>query len=72
MEPFGIAKQQSVSVSQKELGTNCWSPARFIEGHRCVRIMRCKYPEKASCKALDAEIIYLQEQIAKLQAEKGV
>lgn len=46
-------------VSSKELGTRCWLTARFIEGKRCTRVMGCQYPEKKTCKAVDAEIAYL-------------
>lgn len=49
-------------VSSKELGTRCWSTARFITGERCPRVMHCKYPEKKSCKAVLAEIDHLQQQ----------
>ena len=68
-------------VSSKELGANCWLTQRFIEGSRCSRVMRCKYPEKRNCKAVDAEIAYLRQKrqeavkqihtkISKLIAEK--
>jgi len=46
-------------VDSKELGTNCWSPAKLTEGKRCSRVMLCKYPDKRTCKAVDAEIAYL-------------
>lgn len=49
-------------VSAKELGTNCWLTRRFIEGTRCERVMRCTYPEKKTCKAVDAEIAYLRQE----------
>jgi len=56
-------------VSSKELGTNCWLAKRFVEGgSRCDRFMLCKYPERETCRAIDAEIAYLQEQRAKLLA----
>ncbi len=69
-------------VSSKELGTNCWLAGRFIEGTRCERVMECTYPEKKTCKAVDAEIAYLRQQrreaedrfhekVSKLLAEKG-
>lgn len=45
-------------VSSRELGTNCWLPARFLGG-RCARVMTCSYPEKAKCKAVETEIEYL-------------
>lgn len=73
---------RAASVSSKELGTNCWLPRHFIEGKRCCQVMQCKYPEKKTCKAVDAEIAYLRQQrreaegrfhgkISKLLAEKG-
>ena len=46
-------------VTIKELGTNCWLSERFIEGSRCCRVMDCNYPEKRTCKAVDAEIAWL-------------
>ena len=63
-----------------ELG-NCWSPHRFLGG-RCKRVYRCKYPEKKTCKAVDAEIEHLEaykqkdiarmdKLIAEMRAEKG-
>ena len=53
---------RAASVSIQELGTNCWLPGRFIEGKRCCRIMQCNYPEKKTCKAVDAEIARLHEE----------
>lgn len=55
-------------VSSKELGTRCWSTARFIEGKRCDRVMQCNYPEKKACKAVDAELAYLHEEKRRLSA----
>lgn len=57
---------QTVIVSSKELGTRCWSSARFVEGKRCPRVMQCKYPEKKTCKAVDAEIAHLKAQRLKV------
>jgi len=54
-------------VSSKELGTNCWSTARFSEGKRCPRVMQCNYPEKRTCKAVDAEIAYLDAKLTATQ-----
>jgi hypothetical protein len=48
-------------VHSKALGSNCWLPARFCGG-RCDRVMVCNYPEKCTCKAVDAEIAYLQSE----------
>ena len=69
------------AVKVSELGKNCWLPHRFLGG-RCKRVYRCKYPEKKTCKAVDAEIEHLKAQkektivgmdklIAELGAEKG-
>ena len=46
-------------VNVHELGTNCWSVARFVEGKRCPAVMSCKYPERNTCKAVAAEEEYL-------------
>jgi len=48
-------------VSSKELRTNCWSSFRFIRDMRCPRVFTCKYPEKKTCRAVEAEIAYLQQ-----------
>lgn len=57
-------------VSSKELGTNCWLPQRFIEtSERCQRWDRCKYPEKARCKARQAEIAYHESMLKQAQAK---
>ena len=37
-------------VRLKDLG-QCWSVARHVGGP-CSSVYRCKYPEKASCKAV--------------------
>lgn len=47
------------SVTVKELGTRCWLTKRFIKGERCDRVYLCNYPEKKTCQAVKAEIIYL-------------
>lgn len=47
-------------VNSKDLGTNCWLARRFTGGSRCCRVMTCNYPEKHTCKAIDAEIEFLQ------------
>lgn len=60
---------QSKIVKASELGTRCWLPRRFIEGERCPRVMRCKYPEKKTCKAVDAEITYQKEQLQKIAGQ---
>lgn len=57
-----VVKQLSENtaiVSSKELGTRCWLPKRFIKGERCDRVYLCNYPEKKTCQAVKAEIIYL-------------
>jgi hypothetical protein len=48
-------------VNSKDLGSNCWLAARFC-GNRCARVMRCTYPERQTCKAVDAEIEHLQSE----------
>jgi len=48
-------------VRSEDLGLNCWLPARF-SGVRCDRVMQCSYPEKRTCKAIDAEISFLESQ----------
>ena len=50
---------RAASVTIEELGVNCWLPRRFIEGERCCRVMDCTYPEKKTCRAVDAEIDWL-------------
>lgn len=55
------------SVKLSELGTNCWSARRFVKGGRCQWVMVCNYPEKKNCKAIDAEIEYLEGQVSKEQ-----
>lgn len=52
-------------VKASKLGTNCWLSQRFLEGGRCPRVMECNYPEKQTCKALDTEIAYQKERLAK-------
>jgi hypothetical protein len=54
-------------VSLQELGTNCWLPKRFIQGGRCARVMECNYPEKAKCKAVQAEVDFLNREIFQVQ-----
>lgn len=51
----------SVIVNSKDLGTSCWLTGRFCPGVRCNRVYECKYPEKATCKAIDAERAHLDE-----------
>lgn len=46
-------------VKASALGSNCWLPARFVDGARCPRVMQCTYPEKHHCKAVQAEVDYL-------------
>lgn len=48
-------------VNSKELGTNCWLTARFLDGVRCQRVMECSYPEKKTCKAVETEIVARKE-----------
>jgi len=58
-------------VSSEELGTRCWLPARFVEGVRCKRVMRCTYPEKRTCKAVTAELLHLNAQVIECQKRIG-
>ena len=52
-----------VSVTVKELGTNCWLAKRFCQnGSRCDRVYCCNYPEKKKCQAVHAEIAYLEHE----------
>lgn len=53
-------------IKSSELGTRCWLNARIIEGVRCGGIMRCRYPEKKTCKAVDTEIAYQKERLRKI------
>ena len=53
-------------VNSKELGTNCWSTHRFCGG-RCNRIMYCKYPEKQTCLAVQAEIEFIKQSIEQIE-----
>jgi len=49
----------------QELGTNCWLAKRFIKGSRCPRVFRCNYPCKKTCRAVDAELEYLHQEMQK-------
>ena len=55
-------EMKTAIVKAKDMGANCWSAARFVEGERCPRVMECKYPEKKTCKAVVIEIAYLQQE----------
>ncbi|HUT96612.1 MAG TPA: hypothetical protein VMW60_00635 [Dehalococcoidales bacterium] len=55
-------------VTLKELGLNCWSPARFIGAVRCARVMACNYLEKGTCPAVGAEVTHLREKAAHFSA----
>jgi hypothetical protein len=70
-------------VTLKQLGFNCWLPARFIPGVRCARVEACNYLEKNTCRAVDAELKHLFDEArelisrirakaVKLLAEKGL
>jgi hypothetical protein len=50
---------QMAVISSAQLGTNCWSPRRFVGG-RCSHVLYCHYPEKESCKAVASEIKYIK------------
>jgi len=56
-------------VSLKELGTNCWLAKRFLKGGRCDRVMECNYPEKATCKAVEAEVEDISRRIINVQRD---
>jgi len=56
-------------VSSKELGTRCWLACRFIDGKRCPRVMRCKYPEKKTCRAVITELNYLRNESKRLVSD---
>lgn len=52
---------RSTLVPASELGLQCWM--QFMEGgYRCSRVMRCKYPEKMKCLAVDAELDHLHRE----------
>ena len=53
-------------VNSSELGTDCWLPQRFVRGGRCQRIESCKYPEKKTCEAVQAELDYLARKIIQI------
>jgi len=54
-------------VKVKDLG-DCWSPARFCES-RCARVLECHYPEKKTCKAVEAERKFIHQHYAERKAE---
>ena len=54
-------------IKVTDLGTNCWSAHRFCGG-RCEHVLRCAYPEKKACKAVDSEIAYLRSRGAMVKA----
>ena len=56
-------------VNSRELDTNCWFMARFAEGIRCKQAYSCKYPERATCKAIETEIAYLEGRLSTLVVE---
>jgi hypothetical protein len=56
-------------IKSSELGSNCWLPARFCGGDRCPRVEDCNYPEKATCKAVDAEKAYIKAEADRLLQE---
>ena len=38
-----------VTVKRSELGTNCWSPLRFVNScFQCSKYPHCKYPERVA------------------------
>jgi hypothetical protein len=50
-------------VTVQELGFHCWQAKRFIKGSRCCRVFECKYPEKKTCRAVDAELEHLHQEM---------
>lgn len=41
-------------VKASELGTNCWSPLRFVNScYACSRYRYCKYPERVANAEFD-------------------
>jgi hypothetical protein len=60
---------ESKIIQSSELGTECWSPARFCAGARCARVHDCTYRIKATCQAIDAEIAYMDKQITVAQKQ---
>lgn len=45
-------------VMSKELDLRCWAPMRFLGVERCLKWGTCKYPEKKTCKAREAELTF--------------
>lgn len=46
---------KAVIVKVSELGTNCWSPLRFVKScFQCSRYRYCEYPERVVSKEFDA------------------
>lgn len=45
---------KSVIVKSSELGTNCWSPFRFVKHcFKCYKYDKCKHPEKVVDETYD-------------------
>lgn len=55
--------ENTAIVSSKALGTMCWLPKRFIKRERCDRVYLCSYPCKKTCRAVDAELEYLHQEM---------
>jgi len=55
--------ENTAIVTAQELGVYCWLAKRFIKGSRCCRVFECKYPEKKTCRAVDAELEYLHQEM---------
>jgi len=68
-EPQSAETPNWAVVKSSDLGTNCWLPKRFVKGSRCDRLMQCNYPEKKTCKAVQAEIDFLGKNILDIQEE---
>ena len=55
--------ENTAIVSSKELGFCCWLVIRFLKLRRCPRVFRCNYPCKKTCRAVDAELEYLHQEM---------
>lgn len=65
LAPSSILETLTCESHNHQFGVNCWSPHRFLKGQRCHRVRTCEYPERATCKAVDAEVDYLLDREAR-------
>ena len=64
MRAYGVNHSENTAiVTLKELGTSCWQAKRFIKRERCYRVYQCNYPCKKTCRAVDAELEYLHQEM---------